>query len=59
MNASFGKKGDYVLLTTKEAARIEKEILKTIAPKKTKAPVKKGKTTEFNPEVPTHQIPLQ
>jgi len=45
--ASFGKKGDYVLLTTKEAARIEKEILKTIAPKKTKATVKKGKTTEF------------
>lgn len=47
LNASFGKKGDYVLLTTKEAARIEKEILKTIAPKKTKAMVKKGKTTEF------------
>ena len=47
LNASFGKKGDYVLLTTKEATRIEKEILKTIAPKKTKATVKKGKTTEF------------
>ena len=47
LNASFGKKGDYVLLTTKEAARIEKEILKTIAPKKTKATVKKGKTMEF------------
>ncbi len=47
LNASFGKKGDYVLLTTKEVARIEKEILKTIAPKKTKATVKKGKTTEF------------
>lgn len=47
LNASFGKKGDYVLLTTKEAARIEKEILKTIAPKKTKVTVKKGKTTEF------------
>lgn len=47
LNVSFGKKGDYVLLTTKEAARIEKEILKTIAPKKTKATVKKGKTTEF------------
>lgn len=47
LNASFGKKGDYVLLTTKEAARIEKEILKTIAPKKTKATVKQGKTTEF------------
>jgi endo-1,4-beta-xylanase len=47
LNASFGKKGDYVLLTTKESARIEKEILKTIAPKKTKATVKKGKTTEF------------
>lgn len=47
LNASFGKKGDYVLLTTKEAARIEKEILKTIAPKKAKAMVKKGKTTEF------------
>ena len=47
LNASFGKKGDYVLLTTKEAARIEKEIFKTIAPKKTKATVKKGKTTEF------------
>lgn len=47
LNASFGKKGDYVLLTTKEAARIEKEILKTIAPKKKKATVKKGKTTEF------------
>ena len=47
LNASFGKKGDYVLLTTKGAARIEKEILKTIAPKKTKATVKKGKTTEF------------
>lgn len=47
LNASFGKKGDYVLLTTKEAAKIEKEILKTIAPKKTKATVKKGKTTEF------------
>ena len=47
LNASFGKKDDYVLLTTKEAARIEKEILKTIAPKKTKATVKKGKTTEF------------
>ena len=47
LNASFGKKGDYVLLTTKEAARIEKEILKTIAPKKTTATVKKGKTTEF------------
>lgn len=47
LNASFGKKGDYVLLTTKEAARIEKEILKTIAPKKTKATVKKEKTTEF------------
>ena len=47
LNASFGKKGDYALLTTKEAARIEKEILKTIAPKKTKATVKKGKTTEF------------
>ena len=47
LNASFGKKGDYVLLTTKEAARIEKEILKTITPKKTKATVKKGKTTEF------------
>lgn len=47
LNASFGKKGDYVLLMTKEAARIEKEILKTIAPKKTKATVKKGKTTEF------------
>ena len=41
LNVSFGKKGDYVLLTTKEAARIEKEILKTIAPKKTKATVKK------------------
>lgn len=47
LNASFGKKGDYVLLTTKEAAKVEKEILKTIAPKKTKATVKKGKTTEF------------
>lgn len=47
LNASFGKKGDYALLTTKEAARIEKEILKTIAPKKAKATVKKGKTTEF------------
>lgn len=47
LNVSFGKKGDYVLLTTKEAARIEKEILKTIAPKKTKATVKKGKITEF------------
>ena len=47
LNVSFGKKGDYVLLTTKEASRIEKEILKTIAPKKTKATVKKGKTTEF------------
>ena len=47
LNASFGKKGDYVLLTTKKAARIEKEILKTIAPKKAKATVKKGKTTEF------------
>lgn len=47
LNASFGKKGDYVLLTTKEAARIEKEILKTIAPKKIKATVKKGKTTKF------------
>lgn len=47
LNVSFGKKGDYVLLTTKEAARIEKEILKTIAPKKTKATVKQGKTTEF------------
>ena len=47
LNVSFGKKGDYVLLTTKEAARIEKEILKTIAPKKAKATVKKGKTTEF------------
>ena len=47
LNASFGKKGNYVLLTTKEAARIEKEILKTIAPKKAKATVKKGKTTEF------------
>lgn len=43
LNASFGKKGDYVLLTTKEAARIEKEILKTIAPKKAKATVKKKK----------------
>lgn len=47
LNVSFGKKGDYVLLTTKEAARIEKEILKTIAPKKAKATVKKGKITEF------------
>lgn len=47
LNASFGKKGDYVLLTTKEAARIEKEILKTIAPEKVKATVRKGKTTEF------------
>ena len=47
LNASFGKKGDYVLLTTKEAARIEKEILKTIAPKKAKATVEKGKTTKF------------
>ena len=47
LNVSFGKKGDYVLLTTKEAARIEKGILKTIAPKKAKATVKKGKTTEF------------
>ena len=47
LNVSFGKKGDYVLLTTKEAARIEKEILKTIAPKKAKATGKKGKTTEF------------
>lgn len=47
LNVSFGKKGDYVLLTTKEAARIEKEILKTIAPKKAKATVKKGKTTKF------------
>lgn len=47
LNASFGKKGDYVLLTTKEAARIEKEILKTIALKKAKATVKKGKTTKF------------
>lgn len=47
LNASFGKKGDYALLTTKEAARIEKEILKTIAPKKAKETVKKGKTTEF------------
>lgn len=47
LNASFGKKGDYVLLTTKEADRIEKEILKTIAPKKAKATVKKGKTTKF------------
>lgn len=47
LNASFGKKGDYVLLATQEAARIEKEILKTIAPEKAKATVKKGKTTEF------------
>ena len=47
LNASFGKKGDYVLLTTQEAARIEKEILKTIAPEKAKATVRKGKTTEF------------
>ena len=47
LNASFGKKGDYVLLTTKEAAKIEKEILKTIAPKKAKVTVKKGKVTEF------------
>ena len=55
LNASFGKKGDYVLLTTKEAARIEKEILKTIAPKKTKATVKKGKTTEFKLESKLNQ----
>ena len=47
LNASFGKKGDYVLLATQEAARIEKEILKTIAPEKAKVTVKKGKTTEF------------
>ena len=47
LNAMFLKRDEYVLLTTKEAARIEKEILKTIAPKKTKATVKKGKTTEF------------
>ena len=47
LNASFGKKGDYVLLATQEAAKIEKEILKTIAPEKAKATVKKGKTTEF------------
>lgn len=47
LNASFGKKGDYVLLATQEAARIEKEILNTIAPEKAKATVKKGKTTEF------------
>ncbi len=47
LNASFGKKGDYVLLTEKEAAKVEKEILKTIAPKKAKVTVKKGKSTEF------------
>ena len=56
LNVSFGKKGDYVLLTTKEAARIEKEILKTIAPKKAKATVKKGKTTEFKLDSKLNQI---
>ena len=42
---SLSKGGDYTLLSTKEAAKIEKAILKTVAPKKTKATVKKGKAT--------------
>ena len=42
---SLAKGGDYTLLSTKEAAKIEKAILKTVAPKKTKATVKKGKAT--------------
>lgn len=44
---SLSKGGDYTLLSTKEAAKIEKAILKTVAPKKTKATVKKGKATTF------------
>ena len=42
---SLAKGGDYTLLSTKEAAKIEKAILKTVAPKKTKVTVKKGKAT--------------
>lgn len=45
LNFSLAKGGDYTLLSTKEAAKIEKAILKTVAPKKTKATVKKGKAT--------------
>ena len=44
---SLSKGGDYTLLSTKEAAKIEKAILKTVAPKKTKVTVKKGKATTF------------
>ena len=47
LNFSLAKGGDYTLLSTKEAAKIEKAILKTVAPKKTKVTVKKGKATTF------------
>lgn len=47
VNASFKQGSDYKLLTTKEAAKLEKEVLKTVAPKKAKVSAKKGKTTSF------------
>lgn len=43
LNASFGKKGDYVLLTTKEAARIEKKSLRPSLRRKQRQRLKKEK----------------
>ena len=47
VSVSFKQGADYKLLTIKEATKLEKEVLKNVAPKKAKVSVKKGKTTSF------------
>ncbi|MDY4893671.1 MAG: Ig-like domain-containing protein, partial [Agathobacter sp.] len=47
VKVSLPKGADYALLSTKEAKTVEKAILKTVAPKKSTASVKKGKSTNL------------
>lgn len=47
VKVSLPKGADYALLSTKEAKTVEKAILKTVAPKKSTASVKKGKSTKL------------
>lgn len=47
LKVSLPKGADYALLSTAEAKTVEKAILKTVAPKKSTASVKKGKSTNL------------
>ena len=47
LTIKVAKKGKYQLQNTSDAKKTDKKIMKTVKPKKTKATVKKGKSTSF------------